>query len=246
MTWLAVRRVPGRVSARSQTESIALEDTRNHSVNRLKFGTAQTGSVTQGLLIAILAVVVLVVGVGGCGVSKNNSIIAMQEGVDAHWSEIRNQYKRRYELIPQLVKTVKGAADFEASTLQGITEARASVGKLQLPDGAPTDPAQLDAFMKAQGALGSSLSRLLVVAEQYPQLRATQSFLSLQDQLEGTDNRIAVARRDYIDAIRGYNTAIRSFPGSLIASFRGFEKYPQLQIDESVEEVPEVDFGSRE
>ncbi len=213
-------------------------------MNVFKTVAPESGAVARGLLIAVALVLVVVLGGGGCAVAKNNSIIAMQEGVDAHWSEIRNQYKRRFDLIPLLVKTVKGAADFEAKTLQDITEARASVGKLQLPDSAPTDPAELERFAKAQSALGASIGRLLVVAEKYPDLRATQGFLSLQDQLEGTENRIAVARSDYIDAIRGYNTAIRAFPGSVIASFRGFEKYPQLEIEQAVEEVPTIDFGS--
>lgn len=203
------------------------------------------GSIAGGLLVAVGLVLVVVLGVGGCAVSKNNSIIARQEAVDAQWSEIQSQYKRRFDLVPQLVKTVQGAADFEAATLQEVTEARASVGRLQLPEGAPTDPEQLKKFAEAQGALGTSLSRLLVVAEQYPQLRATEGFLSLQDQLEGTENRIAVARRDYIDAVRDYNTSIRAFPGSLIASFRGFETYPQLEVEEGVEQVPAIDFPAR-
>jgi LemA protein len=202
------------------------------------------GGVAAGLLIGVVLVLVLLVGVGGCAVSKNNAMIGMQEKVELQWSEIRNQYQRRYELVPQLVETVKGAADFEKSTLQAVTEARAQVGKLQLPSTVPTDSAGMEKFMQAQSSLGSSLGRLLVVAEQYPQLRATQNFLSLQDQLEGTENRIATARRDYMEAVRAYNTAVRAFPGNLIAMFRGFEAYPQLQIEEKFEEVPKVDFGT--
>ena len=212
----------------------------------MKQRRTNAGGIGFGVLMALGVIVLMIVGIGGCAVSKNNTMIAGQEDVDAKWTEIRNQYQRRYELIPQLVETVKGAAEFESSTLQEVTEARASVGKMQLPASAPTDPAQLEQFMQAQNTLGASLGRLLVVAEQYPQLKATQNFLSLQDQLEGTENRIAVARRDYIDSVKLYNTSIRTFPGNIVASFRGFEPYSQLEVDEKFEEVPKVDFGTSE
>src|SRR5690606_12218432 len=140
-----------------------------------------------------------VVLLGVTGIGKYNSLVTEREKVAAAWSEIDNQYQRRYELIPNLVETVKGAADFERSTLEAVVEARASVGRVQLPAELPTDPAQLDAYLRAQQGLGAALGRLFAVAESYPQLKATQNFLSLQDQLEGTENRIAVARRDYID-----------------------------------------------
>src|SRR5262249_54289360 len=153
------------------------------------------------------------------------------EKTTAAWSEIDNQYKRRYDLIPNLVETVKGAADFEKSTLTAVVEARAAVGRVQMPDKLPTDPAQLDAYIKAQQGLSGALGRLFAVAENYPQLKATQNFLSLQDQIEGTENRIAVARRDYIDAVRVYNTSIRAFPGNLIAGLFNFEPAATLQVE---------------
>ena len=196
----------------------------------------------MGCWIALGLVVVFMLLAGGCAVGKYNGIVSAEERVGAQWSEIHNQYKRRFDLVPQLVETVRGAADFEQSTITAVTEARASVGKLQLPDTLPDDPAQIEAFFEAQRGLSSSLSRLLVVAENYPQLRASQNFLSLQDQLEGTENRIAVARRDYIEAVRGYNTNIRRFPGNLMAGMFGFERMPQLEIEAEVTERPDIEF----
>ena len=168
--------------------------------------------------------------------------MGLQERVEAKWSEIDNQYKRRFDLVPQLVSTVKSAADFEKTTLNEVTEARASVGRVQLPPGLPTDPAKLGAYMQAQQGLGAALGRLFAVSEAYPQLRATENFLSLQDQLEGTENRIAVARRDYIDSVQAYNTTVRRFPTNFIASMFGFEKLPQLQIEEGERATPDVNF----
>lgn len=201
------------------------------------------GNFSKGCAIFGGGFLVLLLLLGGCGVSRYNGMVAQQEGVEGAWSEIQNQYKRRYDLVPQLVETVRGAANFEKSTITAVTEARASVGKTQLPDALPEDPAQLQAYLKAQSQLGSSLGRLLLVAENYPNLKASQNFLGLQDQLEGTENRIGVARRDYIDSVKAYNTSIRKFPGNLVASLFSFEKIPQLEFDDNVEEVPEVKFN---
>lgn len=196
----------------------------------------------KGCLIAggIVALVLLLGG--GCGVASYNGIVTKQERTEAAWAEIHNQYQRRFDLVPQLVSVVKGAAEFEQSTLTEITEARASVGKLALPAELPDDPAKLQAFMAAQQQLSGALQRLLVVAENYPSLKATQNFLSLQDQLEGTENRLGVARRDYIEAVNAYNVSIRRFPGSLLAGMFGFEKHAQLETPEGVTERPAVDF----
>jgi LemA protein len=139
---------------------------------------------------------------------------------------------------------VQGAADFERSTLTAVTEARASVGRAQLPPGLPNDPATLQNYMQAQQTLGATLGRLFAVAEQYPQLRATQNFLSLQDQLEGTENRIAVARRDYIESVRAYNTYRRRFPTNLIAGMMGFDTIAQLEVEPAVREAPQVEFNT--
>jgi LemA protein len=202
----------------------------------------QRGSLKIGCAIAagVGLLVVLILSMTFMG--KYNSLVTLQEGNEAAWSEIDNQYKRRFDLIPQLVNTVKGAANFEKSTLTEVTEARASVGRAQLPANLPSDPAKLQAYMTAQQGLGAALGRMFVVVERYPELKANQNFLSLQDQLEGTENRIAVARRDYIDAVRRYNTTRRQFPGNLVAGMFGFEKQPQLQIDEGVRETPQVEF----
>lgn len=196
----------------------------------------------KGCLIAggIVALVLLLGG--GCGVASYNGIVTKEERIEAAWSEIQNQYQRRFDLVPQLVAVVQGAADFEQSTLTEITEARASVGKMALPAELPDDPAKLQAFMAAQQQLSGALQRLLVVAENYPTLKATQNFISLQDDLAGTENRIAVARRDYIEAVNAYNVSIRRFPGSLLAGAFGFEKHAQLETPEGVSERPAVEF----
>ena len=196
----------------------------------------------MGKFLIVLLVVVL--ALGGLGVSTYNGLVASDEDVDGSWSEVQNQYKRRYDLIPQLVETVKGAADFEKSTIIAVTEARASVGKLELPPTGPVDQAQLDQYMAAQAKLGESLGRLMLVAENYPELKATQAFLSLQDQLEGTENRIAVARNDYIESVQTFNTKVRGFPANLLAGAFGFETKPQMEFDEPVEERPTIDFGA--
>lgn len=197
----------------------------------------------KGCLIAGGIALLALLLVGGCGVQSYNGIVSRQEKTEAAWSEIQNQYQRRFDLVPQLVETVKGAADFEQSTLTELTEARASVGKMSLPKDLPDDPAKLQAFFQAQDQLGGALSRLLVVAENYPKLTATESFKSLQDQLEGTENRLAVSRRDFIDAVREYNVSIRRFPGALVASLFGFEKHAQLETDPASTERPTIDFG---
>ena len=202
----------------------------------------QRGSAKIGCLAAAGVALLLVLIVGGIFMGRYNKLVTTQETIEAAWSEIDNQYKRRFDLIPQLVKTVQGAADFEKSTLEAVTEARASVGRAQLPAGLPTDPAQLQAYVQAQQGLGAALSRLMVVVERYPEIKANQNFLSLQDQLEGTENRIAVARRDYIEAVRIYNTTRRRFPANLIAGMFGFDKQPQLEFDAAERETPQVEF----
>ena len=202
----------------------------------------------KGFLIVVGVGVLALLLVGGCGVGAYNGIVTKEEKIEAAWSEIQNQYQRRFDLVPQLVATVKGAADFEQSTLTELTEARASVGKVALPKEVPDDPAKLKAFFEAQDQLSGALSRLLVVAENYPSLKATENFLSLQDSLGGTENRIAVSRRDYIDAVREYNVAIRRFPGSLVSGLLGFEKHAQLETPAGTTERPavEFDFGKKQ
>ena len=205
-------------------------------------GVSARGAVSKGLIVGG-AVLLLALVVGGMLVGRYNTLVGFQEKTDATWGEVSNQYKRRADLIPSLVATVQGAADFEKSTITEVTEARARVGQAQLPEGeAPTDARQLEQYMQAQQGLGAALSRLLVVVERYPELKATQNFLSLQDQLEGTENRIAVARRDYIEAVREYNVNRRRFPTNIVAGLFGFDAVAQLQITPEEQQTPKVDF----
>ncbi len=176
---------------------------------------------------------------GGCGY---NDVIDADEDVKAAWSEVQNQYKRRADLIPNLVKVVKGAADFEAETLQKVVEARASVGQMKVDASTVDDPAKLRAFEAAQGQLGSALSRLLVVAERYPDLKANASFRDLQAQIEGTENRITVARRRYIESVAQYNKIVLRFPSSIGAGMRGKKERPTFSVDEpNLDKPPEVE-----
>lgn len=206
----------------------------------------ECGSAKLGCAIAAGAAILLVLIIGGMLASRYNGLVTRQETTEAAWSEIDNQYKRRFDLVPQLVNTVKGAADFEKSTLEAVTEARASVGRAQLPPGLPGNPAQLQAYIQAQQGLGAALGRLFAVVERYPEIKANQNFLSLQDQLEGTENRIAVARRDYIDAVRDYNTYRRRFPTNFVSGMFGFEQLAQLQIEEGERETPQVEFDFKD
>ncbi len=176
-------------------------------------------------------------------VGSYNGLVQSDETVNQAWADVESSYQRRMDLIPNLVETVKGAADFEQSTLEAVTQARASVGKVQL-SAAPSET-ELAQFQAAQDQLGGALSRLLVTAEAYPQLMATQSFRDLQAQLEGTENRINVARRDYNAAVRDYNTRRRSFPTVLLAGVMGFEGRAGFQAAEGAESAPKVDFGGQ-
>ena len=181
----------------------------------------------------------------GCGY---NQIQINDEQVNAAWSDVLNQYKRRADLIPNLVNTVSGAANFEKSTLAEITEARASVGRVQLPaGGAPTDPAKFAEFEKAQGQLGGALSRLLVVAERYPNLTATAGFRDLQAQLEGTENRISVERGNFNTAVQAYNVAQKSFPAVIFAGMFGHNVRPYFTATAGADTPPPVkfDFGAK-
>ena len=192
----------------------------------------------------VLAVVLIVlVAVGVVAFTSYNGLVSRKEKVAAAWSEIDNQYKRRNDLVPNLVATVQGAADFEKSTLTAMTDARASVGRAQLPKDVPTDEKQLTAYINAQQGLSSALGRLFSVAENYPDLKASAGFRDLQVQLEGTENRITVARTDYIEAVRDYNAAIQKVPGNLVAGFGSFAPAAQLTIPEAERAVPKVDFG---
>jgi LemA protein len=170
-----------------------------------------------------------------------NEVIERDEDVKAAWAEVQNQYKRRADLVPNLVKTVKGSADFEQETLQKVVEARASVGKVRIDQSTIDDPEKLRQFEAAQGELSSALSRLLVVSERYPDLKASEAFRDLSAQLEGTENRIAVARNRFIASVAEYNKVVLRFPSSLGASMRGKKERPTFQGDPGTEKAPEVD-----
>jgi LemA protein len=200
------------------------------------------------LLVVVGALVALAVVIGLWVSGIFNRLVSLQQGTDAAWAQVQNVYQRRADLVPNLVNTVAGAANFEKSTLAEIVEARASVGRVQLPPGgAPTDPAQFAAFERAQGQLGGALSRLLVVSERYPELRATAAFRDLQAQLEGTENRIAVERGRFNEAVQAYNTAIKRFPAVFFAGMFGHTPRPYFTATAGAERPPEVkfDFGTK-
>lgn len=179
----------------------------------------------------------------GCGY---NAIQAQDEQVKSAWSEVLNQYQRRADLIPNLVNTVKGYAAQEQTVLLGVTEARAKVGSIQATPELVNDPAAFAKFTAAQNQLSSALSRLLVVTENYPNLKSDQNFRDLQAQLEGTENRITVARNRYIQSIQTYNTTIKQFPGVLTAKIFGYQPKPNFAVENEavISKPPSVDFGS--
>jgi LemA protein len=189
----------------------------------------------------LLVVLGIVIVLGLAVMSGYNGLVSSNQAVEAQWAQVQNVYQRRADLIPNLVKTVEGAANFEKSTLTEITEARASVGKVQL-NNAPTDPAQLAEFEKTQGALGGALGRLMVIVERYPDLKANAGFMALQSQLEGTENRISVERGRFNEVAQGYNTKIKSIPAVFYAGALGFKERPYFQAKAGSEEPPKVDF----
>src|SRR5215470_9470941 len=196
-----------------------------------------------GGLLVILVFIVIIVALALMG--SYNRLVKSQQGVDSQWAQVQNVYQRRSDLIPNLVNTVQGAATFEKSTLTDITNARASVGRVQLdPNKAPTDAKQLEEFQKAQGQLSNALSRLLVVSENYPQLRATEGFRNLQAQLEGTENRISVERNNFNAAVQDYNTALSTFPTNMLNKMFGFQPKPFFTAQAGAEKAPTVNFGN--
>src|SRR5580704_1929844 len=187
-----------------------------------------------GGLVVILLVVVFVAGLFFWG--AYNRLVALDQEVNKRWGDVQTVYQRRADLIPNLVNTVAGAANFEKSTLTEVTNARASVGRVQLdPAKAPTDAAQLQHFQEAQGQLSNALSRLLVVSERYPELRATRNFQELQAQLEGTENRIAVERNNFNTAVQDYNTILKRFPTNFVGGMFGFQVRPFFASQQGAE-----------
>jgi LemA protein len=193
-------------------------------------------------LLSILAVTLLIPLLTACGF---NTIPTAEERAKAAWSEVLNQYQRRADLIPNLVETVKGYAAHEREVLESVVEARAKATQVQVSPEMLQNPAAFEAFQESQSALTGALSRLLAVVENYPDLKANQNFLALQAQLEGTENRIAVARRDYIEAVRVYNTSLRTFPSMIWAWlwFTDAEPFQNFTVPEDKMDVPQVNFG---
>lgn len=194
-----------------------------------------------GVVLGIVIVIGLIMVFSG--ISIYNEMVRLDEGVKEKWSQVENVYQRRLDLIPNLVETVKGYAAHERETFQAVTEARSKVGGvMNVPGQALTNPEMFQQFQQAQTALSSALQRLMVVVERYPDLKANENFLSLQSQLEGTENRIAVERRRFNEAARDFNTYIRKFPKVILANMFGFRQKPYFKAEEGADVVPKVKF----
>src|SRR3954468_6550337 len=207
-----------------------------------------------GLLGCLGAIVLILLIGGGWFIGVRNHLVELDQQVQAQWAQVENDYQRRFDLIPNLVRTVQGAANFEKSTLEAVVNARSRVGQVQAPAGGPpgtqtnlpNDPNAMAQFAGAQENLTGALSRLLVVTENYPDLKANQNFLELQSQLEGTENRITVARKRYIAAVQEYNVLIRQFPVNLTAMMFGYKQKPTFTVENEaqISKPPTVDFGT--
>jgi LemA protein len=200
----------------------------------------------SGCLIAGIVAVVLVVILGMFLAGTYNSLVGAEQNVEGKWAQVQNAYQRRADLIPNLVATVKGAANFEQETLTRIVEARSRVGQVsaQATQEILNDPQKFQQYQQAQDGLSSALSRLLVVVEQYPQLQATAAFRDLMVQLEGSENRVSVERMRFNEAAQDYNTRVRRFPAAIFAGMLGFEPKPYFQSQPGAETAPKVDFGT--
>lgn len=192
-------------------------------------------NLTAIIIVAVALLLVL------WGVSGYNGIVEMDENVNNQWANVEAQYQRRTDLIPNLVSTVKGYAAHEKSTLEAVMQARSQATQVKI-DPANCTPEQLAAYQKAQGDVTTALGKLLAITENYPQLKANENFMELQSQLEGTENRITVARRDFNAAAKEYNTVIRKFPKNIIASIGGFEKHNYFEAEAGAEKAPKVEF----
>jgi LemA protein len=190
----------------------------------------------------VIGVIILLLFFGGCGcVGSYNSIVSLDQNAQSKWGTVQTDYQRRADLVPNLVATVKGVANFEKSTLVDVTNARARATSIQV-DPTKLTPETIQKFQAAQGQLTSALSRLLVASERYPELKATENFTGLQAQLEGTENRIAVSRRDFNEAVQAYNTKVRSFPSNILANMFGFAPKGYFQADAASANAPKVQF----
>lgn len=191
----------------------------------------------KGLIITIVVIVLVALW----GISSYNGLVGMDENVSNKWANVETQYQRRSDLIPNLVNTVKGYAKHESQTLEAVMAARSQATQVKI-DPSNCTPQQLAAYQKAQGDVTTALGKLLAITENYPDLKANQNFLELQSQLEGTENRINVARKDFNDSAKKYNTSLRRFPRNIIASMFGFEKRNYLEAEAGAEKAPKVEF----
>jgi LemA protein len=196
----------------------------------------------RAALVVLGVIVLIVLGTVVWAVGVNNQLVFADQLVNEKWAQVQNVYQRRADLIPNLVETVKGFAAQERTVLEEVTKARASVAGIKATPELVNDPAAFQKFERAQAELGGALSRLLVTVERYPDLKSNQNFLALQSQLEGTENRIAVERRRYNEAVRDYNTRLKLFPGSVVASFRGFKEKVYFEAAPGSEAAPKVKF----
>ncbi len=196
----------------------------------------------KGLIIALAIIFVIIILPAGCGVSKYNSFVKQNEVVTGAWSKVETQYQRRADLIPNLVNTVKGYANFEQKTLTDVIEARGKVAQMSVTKEVLDDPATFQKFQQSQSALSGALSRLMVVVEKYPDLKANENFKNLMIQLEGTENRITVARNDFNTVVQDYNTSVKVFPGVLLANMFGFREKQYFKSEVGSEKAPQVKF----
>ena len=196
------------------------------------------------IILGVVAVIfIIALSLYGWWVRTYNGFVQSDEGVKQAWGQVQNQYQRRSDLIPNLVEVVKGYATHESDVFEKVAEARSSVGKLTVTPEVLNDPQMFKRFQEAQGAMSSALSRLLAVAENYPQLKANENFLQLQAQLEGTENRIATERRRFNEIVQDFNTRIRIFPSSLIAGMSGFTQKQYFEAEPGADKAPKVNFG---
>lgn len=192
----------------------------------------------------LLFIAVLTASLSGCGY---NTLQTQDESVKSSWSEVLNQYQRRSDLVPNLVQVVQGYADHEKEVLLGVTEARSKIGSIQMTPELAKDPEALKKFQEAQAGMSSALSRLMMISENYPALKANDNFRDLSAQLEGTENRITVARNRYIQEVKAYNVTVRSFPSNLTAKMFGMDVKPNFSVDneKAISTAPKVDFGKK-
>ena len=195
----------------------------------------------NSVIITLGIIAIVIIGAIVACVSTYNGLVTMDENVNGQWANVETQYQRRADLIPNLVNTVKGYASHEKQTLEGVVEARSKATQIKV-DANDLTPAKLAEYQKAQGAVSSALGKLLAITENYPDLKATQNFLELQAQLEGTENRINVARKNFNDAAQAYNTSIRRFPKNIFAGMFGFDKKAYFEAEEGTEKAPKVEF----